>query len=146
MQAKEDVAVCLGHIFLEEFVDIRRKVKSFTVEKEGCCSSSCVSAGASNMHSSKGRPESLSGGTPDGSDVGFYSSSCTVVRVDSGHCLIQLFRMGGESLTSDPLCFLPCLLVWCCFVLGFRCCCFCLFLCFYQKMKTRPGTCNDQRT
>jgi hypothetical protein len=58
MQAKEDVAVWCGHISLEMAVDIRRKVKSFPVEKEGC-SIAFMSLGTAEVHPSKGQSESL---------------------------------------------------------------------------------------
>lgn len=60
MEAKGDLAICSGHIFLEMFVDIRRKVTSFPMEKEGCCGIPFVSVSAPKMHPSKGQSESLS--------------------------------------------------------------------------------------
>lgn len=108
MKAKGDIAVCSGHIFLDMSVDIRRKVTSFPMEKEGCCGLSCVSVGAPKMHPSQGQSESLSPREPRGVRCWLLLSSCSAVRADSGCCLSQPFWVEDERLISDLLCFVPC--------------------------------------
>lgn len=100
-------------------MDIRRKVKSSPMEKEGCCCIPFMPIGTSKVHPTKANLRVLARGSPHVLNVGFYSRSCTLVTVDSGHCMIQGFRLEDESPISDPLHSTPCLFVYCCCVFGF---------------------------
>ena len=74
MKAKRDIAVCSGHIFLDTSVDIRRKVTSFPMEKEGCCGLLFVSWVLLKCTQARANLRVLARESPEVSDVGFCSA------------------------------------------------------------------------
>lgn len=144
MEAKGDLAVCSGHIFLEMLVDTRRKVTSFAMEKEGCCGISFVSVSAPKMRPSKGQSESLSRREPE--DVRCWLLLQLLFSRQSRFWMListTILSRGWETnIWPAVLCALlrPCFCVVVVCLSGVCCCC------FYQKMKIRPGIYNDQRT